>query len=139
VPGFFACWTRKEAFLKATGDGFWFPLVDFSVTTHPDLDPRLEDIKANTEAGKQWFLADVSVVDGFRATLALERCYSRLETYAWTLLLRLRLCPIQKPGFSLLFVWMVPPSALPKRDHPFPAAGIRSGGTMNVFSSSEFR
>lgn len=84
VPAFFACWTRKEAFLKATGDGFSFPLSDFSVTTHPDLDPRLEDIKGNTEAGKQWFLADLSVVDGFRATVALERPYSRLETYAWT-------------------------------------------------------
>jgi len=83
VPGFFACWTRKEAFLKATGDGFSFPLAAFSVTTHPDLDPRLEDIKGNTEAGKQWFLADLSVVDGFRATVALERSYSRLETYAW--------------------------------------------------------
>jgi 4'-phosphopantetheinyl transferase len=84
VPGFFACWTRKEAFLKATGDGLSFPLADCSVTTHPDLDPRLEDIKGNTEAGKQWFLADLSVVDGFRATVALERSYSRLETYAWT-------------------------------------------------------
>jgi len=83
VLGFFACWTRKEAFLKATGDGFSFPLADFSVTTHPDLDSRLEDIKGNTEAGKQWFLADLSVVDGFRATVALERSYSRLETYAW--------------------------------------------------------
>ncbi len=62
VLGFFACWTRKEAFLKAIGDGFSFP----------DLDPRLEDIKGNTEARKQWFLADLSVVDGFRATVALE-------------------------------------------------------------------
>jgi len=83
VLGFFACWTRKDAFLKAIGDGFSFPLADFSVTTHPDLDPRLEDIKGNTEARKQWFLADLSVVDGFRATVALERSYSRLETYAW--------------------------------------------------------
>lgn len=83
VPGFFACWTRKEAFLKATGDGFSFPLADFSVTTHPDLDPELEDINGNTEAGKQWFLADLSVVDGFRATVAIERSHSHLETYDW--------------------------------------------------------
>jgi 4'-phosphopantetheinyl transferase len=83
VPGFFACWTRKEAFLKATGDGLSFPLADFSVATHPDLDPELEEINGNTEAGKLWFLADLSVVDGFRATVALDRRHSRLETYSW--------------------------------------------------------
>jgi 4'-phosphopantetheinyl transferase len=83
VPGFFACWARKEAFLKATGDGLSFPLADFSVTTHPDLNPELEEINGNREAGKHWFLADISVVDGYRAAMALERSYSRLETYAW--------------------------------------------------------
>ena len=83
VPGFFACWTRKEAFLKATGDGLSFPLADFSVTTHPDLDPELEGINGNAEAGKLWFLADLSLADGYRATVALDRRHSRLETYAW--------------------------------------------------------
>jgi 4'-phosphopantetheinyl transferase len=83
LPGFFACWTRKEAFLKATGDGLSFPLADFSVTTHPDLDPELEEINGNTEAGKQWFLADLSVVEGCRATVAIECSDSRLATYAW--------------------------------------------------------
>jgi 4'-phosphopantetheinyl transferase len=83
VPGFFACWTRKEAFLKATGDGLSFPLADFSVTTHPDLDPALEEIRGNTVARKQWFLADLSVFEGYCATVALERSHSRLETYAW--------------------------------------------------------
>ena len=84
VPGFFACWTRKEAFLKAIGDGLSFPLADFSVTTHPDLDPELEEISGNTEAGKQWFLADLSVFDGYRATVAVEGAFFRLETYSRT-------------------------------------------------------
>lgn len=83
VPGFFACWTRKEAFLKATGDGLSFPLADFSVTTHPDLNPEIEEINGNTKAGKQWFLTDLSVVEGYRATVALERAHSLLETYSW--------------------------------------------------------
>jgi 4'-phosphopantetheinyl transferase len=83
VPGFFACWTRKEAFLKATGEGLSFPLADFSVTTHPDLDPELEEIKGSAEEGKQWFLADLGVVDGFRATVACERSPYRVETHAW--------------------------------------------------------
>jgi 4'-phosphopantetheinyl transferase len=83
VAGFYACWTRKEAFLKATGDGLSFPLADFSVTTHPDLDPELEEIRGNTDARKQWLLADLGGVDGYRATVASEHSYSSLETYTW--------------------------------------------------------
>lgn len=77
VPAFFACWTRKESFLKATGDGLTFPLADFSVTTHPGLEPALEEIHGNTEARKKWFLADLSVTDGYRATVAVEGFYPR--------------------------------------------------------------
>jgi len=83
VPGFFVCWTRKEAFLQATGEGLAFPLEDFSVTTHPDLDPEIEEIKGSADEGKQWFLANVSVADGFHATVARERAPYRLETHAW--------------------------------------------------------
>lgn len=83
LSGFFACWTRKEAFLKATGEGLSFPLADFSVTTNPDSDPQLEEIDGNTEGGKRWLLADLSVADGHRATVAFERSNSRLEIYAW--------------------------------------------------------
>ena len=81
VPAFFACWTRKESFLKGTGRGLSFPLEDFSVTTHPDFNPALEEIQGDTEAGKQWSLADLSVFDGYRATVAVDCAFSRLETY----------------------------------------------------------
>jgi 4'-phosphopantetheinyl transferase len=83
VPGFFACWTRKEAFLKATGDGLFFPLEDFSVTTHPDHAPELEEIRGNMEAGKLWSLSDLHVIDGYRAAVALDSSHCSLETYAW--------------------------------------------------------
>jgi len=83
VQGFFACWTRKEAFLKATGEGLSFPLADFSVTTHPDLEPALEEIRGNIQARKEWFLADLVVMDGYRATAAVEADSCRIETYAW--------------------------------------------------------
>jgi 4'-phosphopantetheinyl transferase len=83
VSGFFACWTRKEAFLKATGDGLSFPLADLSVTTHPDRAPELEDIRGNMEAGKQWFLSDLHVIDGYRAAVAIDSSHFELVTYAW--------------------------------------------------------
>jgi hypothetical protein len=41
-------------------------------------------MKGNTEACKQWFLADLSVVDGYRAAVAVEAAASRVETYAWS-------------------------------------------------------
>jgi len=79
VPGFYACWTRKEAFLKATGTGLSFPLADFSVSTHPDLLPQLEDVQGDNEACQRWFLTDLCVGSPYRATLALDR-HSPLAT-----------------------------------------------------------
>ena len=87
LAAFYACWTRKEAFLKATGDGLSFPLADFSVTTHPDTDPdsspKIEEIQGDLAAGARWSLADLSGIEGYRAALAIEGAFSRLETYAW--------------------------------------------------------
>jgi 4'-phosphopantetheinyl transferase len=84
VPGFFACWTRKEAFLKATGDGLSFPLADFSVSTDPSLQySRLEEIRGNARAGEQWFLMDVGVGGGYRAAMVRDASFSIVNTYTW--------------------------------------------------------
>ena len=83
VRGFFACWTRKEAFLKAMGTGLSFPLADFSVTTHPDLSPELEELEGDFEAGKQWLLRDLGVGEEHHATVATEHPQARIETYLW--------------------------------------------------------
>ena len=83
ASGFYACWARKEAFLKATGDGLSFPLEDFSVTTHPHLDPELEEIRGDAEAGREWCLMDLNPREGYRAAVAMNRSCYRLETYDW--------------------------------------------------------
>jgi len=83
LAGFFACWTRKEAFLKATGDGLFFPLARFSVTTHPDLHPQLEEIQGNTDVHQHWFLSDITVAEGYRATVAVQAPCSGLETHTY--------------------------------------------------------
>lgn len=83
VAAFYACWTRKESFLKATGDGLSFPLANFSVTTHPNQNPTIEEIRGDTQLPEAWFLADLDVLDGYRATVALDRACSELQAFAW--------------------------------------------------------
>jgi len=83
VSAFFACWTRKEAFLKATGEGLSFPLKNFSVSVQPDSNPKLEEVNEDTNVGKQWFLADLHVGVDYRAALAIERRHTGLHTYSF--------------------------------------------------------
>jgi 4'-phosphopantetheinyl transferase len=84
VSAFFACWTRKEAFLKATGDGLSFPLENFSVSVQPDSNERLEEVNEDTKVGEQWFLADLRIGDGYRAAIAIECPRTRLHTYSFS-------------------------------------------------------
>lgn len=68
--GFFACWTRKEAYIKAKGLGLSLPLETFSVEAHPDLPARLiASDDAPEDVGRFQFW-DVPVAKEFRAAVA---------------------------------------------------------------------
>ncbi len=67
---FFSCWTRKEAYIKATGYGLSVPLAGFRVTVGPDVPPRLIHIEHNTSEAQEWTLHDLHVAAGYAAALA---------------------------------------------------------------------
>jgi len=69
---FFACWTRKEAYLKARGSGLSAPLDQFSVTVHPEEPPALLHAAWNDRAHLKWTLFDVDPGGGFMAAVAVE-------------------------------------------------------------------
>jgi 4'-phosphopantetheinyl transferase len=73
VPdAFFACWTRKEAYVKATGLGLSLPLNGFEVSLEPVAEPSLR-ILGDPEATARWALRSLDTGPGFAAALVAER------------------------------------------------------------------
>jgi 4'-phosphopantetheinyl transferase len=69
---FFACWTRKEAYVKALGDGLAHPLDAFTVAFAPASPARIVDIAGDTRAASQWTLAALDVAPGHEAAVAID-------------------------------------------------------------------
>jgi len=55
--GFFNGWTRKEAFIKAIGDGLSYPLDRFDVSLAPGTAPRVRAVGGSTAEASRWTLA----------------------------------------------------------------------------------
>lgn len=60
---FLTCWTRKEAFLKARGDGLKLPLDSFDVTLRPGEPAEVTRTAWAPEERARWQLADLSETD----------------------------------------------------------------------------
>jgi 4'-phosphopantetheinyl transferase len=68
---FFACWTRKEAFIKAHGEGLSLSLDQFDVSLAPGEPARLLARRGEIEI-EQWALRDLEPEPGFAAALAVQ-------------------------------------------------------------------
>lgn len=69
---FFEGWTRKEAFLKATGDGLSRPLADFDVTVQPGEPARLLRVEWDPDLCSRYALWALDPGEGFVGALATE-------------------------------------------------------------------
>lgn len=67
---FFRCWTRKEAYIKAVGNGLYLPLDQFQVTLLTDDPPRFVHIGKSAKAGDEWTLQNLEPAPGYVGALA---------------------------------------------------------------------
>lgn len=70
--GFFQCWTRKEAFVKALGEGLSHPLDSFDVSLAPGAPAELLRVAPGPGADRRWRLTSFSPAPGFVAAVAAE-------------------------------------------------------------------
>ena len=80
---FYVCWTRKEAYIKAVGDGLALPLDQFEVAFLPAEPARLVATRPDPAEADRWSLCDLEVGPDYRAALAVEGAGWRLETWDW--------------------------------------------------------
>lgn len=70
VEAFYRCWTRKEAFLKARGEGLLWPLDQFDVSVQPGAPPALLRIRNDPDEAARYSLHDVDAGPGYAAAVA---------------------------------------------------------------------
>jgi 4'-phosphopantetheinyl transferase len=74
AAAFFRCWTRKEAYIKAIGDGLSHPLDTFDVTLRPGEPAALLNV-----AG--WSMFDLDVASGYAAAIVVEGSGHKLQRF----------------------------------------------------------
>jgi len=69
---FYNCWTRKEAFIKALGDGLTHPLDTFVVTLASGEPARLLQVDGDPQEAGRWRFEALYPGQGYTAALAVR-------------------------------------------------------------------
>lgn len=77
TAGFFACWTRKEAYIKATGEGLAAGLNKFYAGAKPSDSEGVIEIEEDQDGrAPQWYFKDLRLGDQYAGAVV-----TRLSTY----------------------------------------------------------
>jgi len=80
---FFNCWTRKEAYIKAHGEGLSLPLDQFDVSLPPGEPAALLATRVDPHDARRWSLQAVTPGPGYVAALAIEGQARHLTCWQW--------------------------------------------------------
>src|SRR5262249_44357247 len=80
---FFRAWTRKEAYIKARGDGLALALDSFDVALAPDAPGMLLATRPDPAEAAPWTLAALEPGEGCAGAVAAEGRGWRLQCWQW--------------------------------------------------------
>jgi len=78
---FYRCWTRKESFIKAVGEGLSYPLDSFAVTMDNDYQARFLKIDKGNESKKDWRLYSFVPAEGYIAAITTSGNPNKIEYF----------------------------------------------------------
>lgn len=78
---FYNCWTRKEAYIKAIGEGLSHPLDTFDVTLRPGEPAQFLSIDNNPTLTAQWSLTTLHPGRDYIAALAIQSPHTPLHLW----------------------------------------------------------
>jgi 4'-phosphopantetheinyl transferase len=81
---FFNCWTRKEAYLKAVGEGLAAPLDSFDVTLAPGEAPRMLTLEGDAERAARWFFHHLRPAESYIGAVAIDGGEWAVKTFGFT-------------------------------------------------------
>ncbi|HEX5234119.1 MAG TPA: 4'-phosphopantetheinyl transferase superfamily protein [Silvibacterium sp.] len=83
LAGFFNCWTRKEAILKAEGCGLNLPLAGFDVSLIPQQRAVLREVRPGVKMRNDWQLQHLEPAAGFAAAIAVGGSFARVRCFGF--------------------------------------------------------
>ncbi len=78
AEGFYLCWTRKEAYIKARGEGLHIPLESFNVSLTPGQPERLESVDS-----RRWSMQSLYPYAHYVGALVAEGQDLWLRQWSW--------------------------------------------------------
>jgi 4'-phosphopantetheinyl transferase len=87
---FFDCWTRKEAYIKAKGQGLSIPLDQFDVSLKPGEPAALIEVRNHSQEVSRWTIRELRPDAAYAAAIAMEGevrqlCYWQASPQLWLL------------------------------------------------------
>lgn len=81
---FYRCWTRKESFIKALGQGLSYPLDSFAVSLDNDHTAQFLKIDGIPDPKKSWQLLSFIPAEGYIAALSTNVKPKAIQFFDWS-------------------------------------------------------